>query len=90
MNKAELIKAIAERTGEKKRVIEAVLFTYECVLSDALHEGDQVALQNFGTFSTRLRKSYMGHNPKTMEPILIPEKRVVKFSPHRRFRERAQ
>ena len=79
MNKTELINAIAENAGlnkaEAKKALEATLNA----ISDALKEGDKVALVGFGTFSISERPSRTGINPRTKEQITIEAKKIAKF-----------
>ncbi|HHU48023.1 MAG TPA: HU family DNA-binding protein [Bacteroidales bacterium] len=79
MNKAELVNAIAEKTGftkvQAKNALEAVME----VTSDALKRGEKVSLIGFGTFAVTKRAARKGRNPQTKKEMLIPAKNVVKF-----------
>jgi DNA-binding protein HU-beta len=79
MNKAELISAVAEKSGlskaDAKKAIDAVVKS----ISEALIAGDKVSLVGFGTFSVAERASRSGINPATKKPITIPAKKVAKF-----------
>jgi len=35
--------------------------------------------RDFGVFETKVRKARKAQNPKTLEPVEVPEKRTVKF-----------
>lgn len=80
MNKAELIEAIAKKTGESKasagRSLEAALEA----ISQSLKKGKNVTLVGFGTFRVTKRAARNGVNPKTLEKIKIPAAKVPKFS----------
>ena len=52
---------------------------YMKAVSDALKQGDKVALLGFGTFETAKREARTGINPATKEKIEIPAKTVAKF-----------
>lgn len=52
MTKNELISAIAENTGLKKKDVGAVIDTLTGVVTDALVAGDKVALPGLCTFET--------------------------------------
>lgn len=79
MNKAELINAIAEKTGLTK--VDAKNALEACVASTmgALKAGDKVSLVGFGTFSVSKRAARKGRNPQTKKEMMIPAKNVVKF-----------
>lgn len=79
MNKPELIGAIAEKTGMKKKDVEAMLDAFIEVVKEALKKGDKVALIGFGTWATRERAKRNGVNPRTGKKISIPAKVVPYF-----------
>jgi DNA-binding protein HU-beta len=79
MTKAELIDAVTEKTGLKKRDVNDVVDTLlECVKS-SLAQGDKVQLIPFGSFEVRERQKREGRNPKTGEKLTIPARRVPAF-----------
>ncbi|HNW67756.1 MAG TPA: HU family DNA-binding protein [Bacteroidales bacterium] len=79
MNKAELISAIAEKSGFTKVEAKNALESFLCVTTDALKEGKKVSLVGFGTFSVSKRAARKGRNPQTKQEMDIPAKNVVKF-----------
>lgn len=87
MNKAELIEAIASRTGVTRRTVSIVVDALTETVSDSLATGEKVTLVGFGTFLVRRRKARQGINPQTGTRIQIPAKEVPKFNPGRSLRE---
>ncbi|MCL3778978.1 HU family DNA-binding protein [Prolixibacteraceae bacterium JC049] len=79
MNKAQLIDAIAEKSGLTKADAKKALDAFIETTSGALKEGDRVALIGFGSFSLSERSARTGRNPQTGKEITIPAKKVVKF-----------
>lgn len=79
MNKAELIKKIAEKAelsqSDSKKALEATIDAIKA----ALATNDSVSLIGFGTFSVAERPAREGFNPLTKEKIQIAAKKVVKF-----------
>ena len=79
MNKAELIAAVAEKTGMSKKDTEAVIAaTFEAV-TETLAKGDKVQLVGFGSFEVKKRAARLGRNPKTKETIKIEASKVPTF-----------
>ena len=79
MNKTDLIIAIAEGAGLNKIEAKKALDTCLDSISEALKQGDKVALIGFGTFSVSERPSRTGINPRTKEQITIDAKKIIKF-----------
>ncbi|MFQ3676279.1 MAG: HU family DNA-binding protein [Endomicrobiia bacterium] len=79
MNKSQLIDAIAEESGLTKADSKRALDAFIKATTNALKEGDKIALVGFGSFSTSVRTARSGKNPRTGEVINIPAKKVVRF-----------
>jgi DNA-binding protein HU-beta len=79
MNRTELILTVAEKTGlskaDAKKAVKALVDT----VSSELKKGERVALLGFGAFSVYQKAARSGVNPKTKEPIHIPERKTVRF-----------
>ena len=79
MKKAELVEAIAKKTGLTKadanRALEA---TFE-VITAALKKGERVPVAGFGTFNVSKRKAREGRNPQTGATVKIPARKAVTF-----------
>lgn len=64
MNKSDLIKKIAEKTGfaekDADKAVDAVIET----ISGTLEKGNKVQIIGFGTFEVRERKARQGRNPQ--------------------------
>lgn len=75
MNKAELIKRIAEKTDKKQVDVAAILAGFMDVVGEELKEGNKVTLVGFGTFEAKQSKERVGRNPRNPEEeIIIPAK----------------
>ena len=81
MTKAEIVARMAEQTGLKKSQAEKALQAFVQIMSEALEKGERIAIPNFGIFTVRQRAERRGVNPRTGEPVMIPPKKVVKFTP---------
>ncbi len=79
MNKADLIAAIAAKTGETKKSAEASVNALVDVVTEALVKGDKVQLVGFGSFEVRKRAARKGRNPQTKEEIKIPASKAPVF-----------
>lgn len=79
MTKAELIDAVTEKTGLKKRDVGDVVDTLLENVKSTLQRGEKVQLIPFGSFEVRERNKREGRNPKTGERLTIPARRVPAF-----------
>jgi DNA-binding protein HU-beta len=88
MTKAELVAKIAEEAKVKKSEAERCLNAFVKALTEALEKGERIALPGLGVFNVRERKERKGRNPRTGEPMIIPARKVVTFSPAKALKER--
>ena len=79
MNIAELVAAIAAKTGDTKKGAEASVNAFVDGITDALAKGDKVQLVGFGSFEVRKRAARKGRNPRTKEEIKIPASKAPVF-----------
>ena len=87
MNKAELIAAIAAKTGDTKKAAEASVNAFIETVTNALVEGDKVQLVGFGSFEVRKRAARKGRNPQTKEEIKIPASKAPVFKAGKALKE---
>lgn len=79
VNKAELISAVAEESGQTKADAERAVNAVIAVVKQTLQKGDDIRVVGFGTFSVADRAATTGRNPRTGEPIQIPASKMPKF-----------
>ena len=85
MNKAELVRIMVKKAGEKSEValtakqMNAALSALMESVTDALKSGEKVVLPGFGMFGVRMRPARRGYNPLTGEQIALPEKKLPAF-----------
>ena len=96
MNKTELTKDLANKTGmnkaEAKRAIDAIFSTAprEGIIASAVSKGERVQITGFGTFESRKRKKRTGRNPQTGEAIIIPGGKYPAFVAGKSLKERVR
>ena len=49
-------------------------------MEQAFAQGEDVSIKNFGRFDVKITKEHEGRNPQTGEPIIIPEKKRIRFT----------
>ena len=80
MNKTQLVEAVVEKSGLKKKDAEAAVNAVTEAIAEALKAGDKVQLVGFGTFEVKERAAREGRNPKTGETIKIGASKRPIFS----------
>ena len=68
-----------DNTGTTKAQITAIANNLITRIGDGLKGGDEVRLNNLGTFSLTHRDARMGRNPATGEQVQIAAKTAIKF-----------
>ena len=87
MNKADLVRAIAEQTGATSKSCDAMLNAFTEIIMKAVANGDKVSLIGFGSFHSTKRKARTGINPATGGKLNIPAKTLPKFTPGKKFKD---
>ncbi len=80
MNKAQLIEAVANKAGLKKKEAEAAVNALTAAVTEALVAGDKVQIIGFGTFEVKQSEAREGRNPRTGEKIQIAASKRASFS----------
>jgi len=86
--KKELIDRIAEGTSTKRVQVKRVVQQFLDEIVSELGKGNRLEFRDFGVFETKIRKARKAQNPKTLEPVDVPEKRTVKFKVGRLMKAR--
>lgn len=81
MNKAELIEALAQRSGLQKQKAKKLLEAYVDIVTEAMSHNEEIVLVGFGTLIPRPQTERLARNPKTGTPVMIPARTTVKFKP---------
>lgn len=90
MNKADLINALAEKNGLKKKDAEAAVNAVLELIAEALKKGEKVAIMGFGSFETKTRAARTGKNPATGATIQIPASKAVVFKAGKALKDSIQ
>ena len=89
MTKSELIEAIAlKHTQLSQKDIDLSVKTILEQMAQSLEEGDRIEIRGFGSFALHYRPPRKGRNPKTGDPVKLPEKYVPYFKPGKELRDR--
>lgn len=91
MTKKKLIQQISTDKGIHPNDVRHVIQSFLDKMTDALSHGDRLEFRDFGVFEVVERKQKIGRNPKKAEePIIIPARNAVKFTPGKKMRKRIE
>lgn len=79
MNKQALADAVHEKLGGTKISSEQAVETMIDTIVSTLAKGEEVSIAGLGIFSVKHRAARTARNPRTGEPIAVPEMDVPKF-----------
>ncbi len=89
MTKSELIEAISlKQTQLAPKDIDMAVKALLEHMAQSLADGERIEIRGFGSFSLHHRPPRKGRNPKTGEPVDLPEKYVPHFKPGKELRDR--
>ncbi len=88
VTKKELVSRIAERTKQTKVVAKEIIQMFLDEIIDELSRGNRLEFREFGVFEIKERAARKAQNPRTLEKVYVPAKRVVKFKVGRLMKQR--
>ena len=87
MNKAELITAVAQKSGLSRKDADKVVASVFESISETLAAGEKVSIVGFGSFEVKERKEHEGINPSTKEKMMIPASKSPVFKPGKQLKD---
>jgi len=94
MTKADLVEqvtaSIARTSGPmiSKKDCARVVDAFLDAVKDALKDQHNIEVRGFGTFKIRRRKTRMARNPRTGDPVKVPQRAVPVFKPSKHLRNK--
>ena len=79
LTKADIVESVVSKIGfPRSQCYDIVELVFE-TLKLTLEKGEKVKISGFGNFTPRDKRSRLGRNPKTGQPMEITARRVVAF-----------
>ena len=88
VTKKDFVDRIAEKTGQKRGDVKHTLQLFLDEMIEELANGNRLEFREFGVFEVRERASRIAQNPKTLEQVVVPARKAVRFKVGRLMRER--
>jgi DNA-binding protein HU-beta len=80
MRQEDLVSEVSTKTGLVKSDVRLVITAYNESIVEALNRGEDVCYTGVGRIRPILKKGRLGRNPKTGEPLTIPDKIKLNFT----------
>jgi len=90
VTKKEIVKDLSRRYGVDQTVTRQIVQGVLDSIVESLAADGRIELRNFGVFEIRRRAPRVARNPRTNEPIRLPERDVVVFQPGKKLQELAE
>jgi len=88
MNREDFVERLILRAKISKKQAEQAVDLLFDGMTETLVRGDRIEIRGFGSFACKHYPAYQGRNPKTGEPIAVPEKRLPVFKAGKELKER--
>lgn len=85
MTKAEVIAAIAEKTGIEKSDVSTSIEAFLSVVKNSMSEGNNIYIRGFGSFVNKKRAQKVARNISKNTAIVIDAHHVPSFKPSKEF-----
>ena len=90
MTKAELVRQLHVEQkhnhldyGDARFGLDVILES----LTNAMASGKRIEVRGFGSFTLHYREARLGRNPKTGNPVYVPDKHIPNFRPSQELRQ---
>ena len=81
LGKSELVQQLAQKTGLTSGKANQYMNAFLDTVTEALSRGEEVRITGFGSFRVTETKERMAISPRTRQPIRVPARKRVGFSP---------
>jgi len=88
VTKKELVDRIAQNTHSKTVFVKTIIQDFLNEIVFELSQSNRIEFRDFGVFETRTRQPRKAQNPKTLESIQVPAKRIVKLKSGRLMKQK--
>lgn len=87
MNKTELIKNAAQAINADINATRDAVNAFLHCLGHTLADGQDVTIQDFGSFHVKKAEACIKRNPRTGQPLQVPAKMKVSFKPAKALKD---
>ena len=89
VSKEEFVKKLSSRLKAKKDQVEVIFKESLDLIVEELQAGNKIEFRGSFILGTKINKARQAQNPKTLEKVIIPERRSVYFKKGDRLKDLA-
>lgn len=86
VTKVLMIEKLAQKTGLDRKIVSIIFLELLDLISDELNDGNRLEFREYFILGTKHQQERVGQNPKTLEKVVIPARRVVYFKKGQRLK----
>lgn len=88
MTLSELVDIVSKQEGIIKSDTKSLITKTFDIIEEKLLNGEKVSIVGFGSFHVEEKEERKGFNPRQQKSIVIPKRKVLKFRPAKKLKER--
>ena len=88
ISKKEIVDRIVTEQQIKRKLVKNVVQNFLDEMTTELASGNRLEFRNFGIFESKKKPARVGLNPRNLDPVEIPAKRIVKFKMGRLMKQK--
>lgn len=88
MNNKKFISELSRKLGYTNKDTSQLVSSVIGVMTQELQDGNNIAIQGFGTFEVKKKLERISINPATQQRMLIPPKLVLTYKPSVTLKEK--
>ena len=88
VTKKDLIDRISESERCKRIIVKRIIQSFLDNIIAELGQGNRLEFRDFGVFEGKIRAAREAQNPKTLDKVMVPSRRTVKFKVGRILKQR--
>ena len=88
MNNKEFLSVLSRKLGYTNKDTSQLVSSVIGVMTQELQDGNNIAIQGFGTFEVKKKLERISINPATQQRMLIPPKLVLTYKPSVTLKEK--
>ena len=88
ITKKDFVDRIAQKTQVQQTLVKTIVQNFLDEIVAEVSKGNRLEFRDFGVFEVKKQAARTAQNPTTLEPVVVPARRKVKFKMGRMMKEK--